>query len=72
MEDKHVIYHFKARDLEITNIYILVRKIFKSRDFKKALMNFAKSIIAHIFAIVEQTISSDSPDRVLQNDTQYV
>ena len=39
-------------------------------------MNFAKSIIAHIFGIfkyfAKQTIYSDSPDHVLQNDIQHV
>ena len=39
-------------------------------------MNFAKSIIAHIFAmfkyLVKQTIYSDSPDHVFQNDIQHV
>ena len=57
-------------------IYDLFRKIFKFRDFKKAFINLAKSIIAHIFAIFEyfakQAIHSDSPDHVLHNDIQYV
>ena len=39
-------------------------------------MNFAKSIIANIFAIfkyfAKQSVYSDSPDHVLQNDTQHV
>ena len=39
-------------------------------------MNLAKSVIAHILAIFEyfakQTVYSDSPDHVLQNDIQYV
>ena len=39
-------------------------------------MNFAKSVIVHIFAIFKyfgkQTIYSDSPDHVLQNDIQPV
>ena len=38
-------------------------------------MNFAKSIIARIFAIFEyfekQTIYSDSPDHVIQNYMQH-
>ena len=60
---KHVMWGLK--------IYDLFRKIFKFRGFKKAFMNFAKFIIAHIFAIfkyfVKQTMYSDSPDHVLQN-----
>ena len=59
---KHVFWR-----LQIYNLF---------RDFKNALMNLVKSIIAHIFAIFEyfakQTIYSDSPDHVLQNDIQYV
>ena len=57
-------------------IYNLFLEIFKFYDFKKAFMNLAKSIIAHIFEIFEystkQTIYSDSPDHALQNDIQYV
>ena len=38
-------------------------------------MNFEKTIIAHIFAVLKyfakQTIYSDSPDHVLQNDIQH-
>ena len=49
-------------------IYNLFCEIFKFRDFKKAVLNFAKSIIAHIFAIY--TVYSDSSDHVLQNDIQ--
>ena len=60
---KHVIWGLK--------MYDLFREIFKFRGFKKAFMNFAKFIIAHIFAIfkyfVKQTIYSDSADHVLQN-----
>ena len=48
----------------------MLREIFKFRGFKKAFMNFAKFIIAHIFAIFEyfpkQTIYFDSQDNVLQ------
>ena len=80
MENKHIIYHFKACDLEIMNIYNLfilfyfiilykIYVIFKFCDFKKAFMHLARSIIAHIFAIFEyfakQTVYSDSPDHVL-------
>ena len=38
-EHKHVIYHFKARDLEMMN-------------FKESFMNFSKFIITHIFPIL--------------------
>ena len=76
IEHKHVIYHFKARDIDIKNIYNFLREIFKFLDFKKAFMNFAKSIIAHIFVIfnyfTKRTIYSDSPDHVLQNDMQHI
>ena len=62
---KHVIWKLR--------IYNLFREIFKFRDFKKAFMNFAKSIIVHIFAIFEyfakRTIYSDFPNHVLHNDT---
>ena len=54
----------------------LFREMFKFRDFKRAFQNFAKSIIAHIFAtfkyFAKQTIYSDSPDSVLQNNIQHV
>ena len=50
-------------------IYNLFREKFKFRDFKKAFMNFAKSIIAHNFMIFEyfakQPIYCDCPDHVL-------
>ena len=51
--------------------------MFKFRGFKKAFMNFAKFIIAHIFSIFKyfalQTIYFDTQnDDVLQNDTQHV
>ena len=59
---KHVTWRLRT--------YNLFREIFKFRDFKRAFLNFAKSIIAHIFAIfkylAKQTIYSDSPDHVLQ------
>ena len=65
---KHVIWRLR--------VYNLFREIFKFHGFKKAFVNFAKFIIAHIFAIfkyfAKQTIYSDSPDRVLQHDIQYV
>ena len=65
---KHVIWKLR--------IYNMFREIFKFRDFKRPFLNFAKSIIAHIFAIfkhfAKQTIHSDSSDHVLQNDIQHV
>ena len=67
MEHKHVIYHLKHLIWKL-RIYKLFREIFKFRDFKKAFLNFAKSVIAHILAILKhftkQTIYSDSPDHV--------
>ena len=65
---KHVIWRLR--------IHNLFREIFKFRGFKKALMNFAKFIMAHIFAtfkyFAKQTIYSDFPDHVLQNTIQHV
>ena len=57
-------------------IYNLFCEIFKFRDFKKASINFTKSIIANVFAILKyfmkQTIYSDYPDHALRNDIQHV
>ena len=65
---EHVIWRLR--------IYNVFPEIFKCCDFKKDFLNLAKSIIAHIFAIfkyfAKQTIYSDSPDHVLQNDVQHV
>ena len=65
---KHVIWRLR--------IYTLFLEIFKFRDFKEGLLNFAKYIVAHIFAtfkyFAKQTIYSDSPDHVLQNKIQHV
>ena len=36
---EHIIYHFKARDLEICNFF---RQIFRFCDFINTLRNFAK------------------------------
>ena len=61
---KHVIWRFQ--------IYNLFREIFKFRGFTKAFTNFAKYIIAFIFAkfkyFAKQIIYLESPDHVLQND----
>ena len=66
MKQKHVIYHFTARDLEIMNI------CFAKYSNLEAFMNFVKSVIAHIFAVfeyfAEQIIYFDFPDHALQND----
>ena len=65
---KHVIWRLQ--------IYNLFHEIFEFCDFKRAFLNFTKSIIAYIFAIfkyfAKQTIYSDSPAHVLQNDVQRV
>ena len=58
---KHVIRRFR--------IYNLFHEIFKFRNFKKAFINFAKSIIDHICEIfkyfAKQTIYPNSSDHVL-------
>ena len=48
------------------HIYDLFHEKFKFRGFAKAFKNFAKYIIAFIFA--KQTIYLESPDHALQND----
>ena len=64
-------YHFKARGLEISNIYIYnyFGEIFRFRDFMNTLRKFSKSVFAHIFAKFEHfakvNIISKSPDHVL-------
>ena len=52
IEHKHCTHHFEVRGMEITNTHNFFREIFKFRDFKKAFMNFARSIIARVFAIL--------------------
>ena len=42
---KHVVWRFR--------IYNYFREIFKFRDFMNTLRNFAKSVLAHIFAKLE-------------------
>ena len=49
IKQKHIIYHFEERDLRILNISSVSRTIQISR-FTKAFSNFAKFIIAFIFA----------------------
>ena len=72
LEHEHIIYHFEVGDLEIPNIYNLFREKFKFRGFTKAFTNFAKYIIAFIFAkfkyFAKQIIYLESPGHVLQND----
>ena len=61
---KRVIWRFQ--------IYNLFREKFKFRGFTKAFTNFAKYIIAFIFAkfkyFAKQIIYLESPDHVLQDD----
>ena len=59
---KHVIWRFQ--------IYNLFREKLKFCGVTKAFKNFAKYIIAFIFA--KQIIYLESPDHVLQNDMGYV
>ena len=75
LEHEHIIYHFKAGDLEIPNIYNLFREKFKFRGFTKAFKNFAK-YIAFIFSkfkyFAKQIIYLEFADHPLPNDIQYV
>ena len=64
--------HFKARGLEISNIYIMYnyfREIFNFCDLMNTLRNFAKSVFTHIVAKSEYfakvIIYLKSPDHVL-------
>ena len=61
---KRVIWRFQ--------IYNLFREKFKFRGFTKAFKNFAKYIIAFIFAkfkyFAKQIMYLESPDHLLQND----
>ena len=72
---EYIIYSFEARDLEISNIQLLLQ-ISKFRDFMNTLRNFGKSVFAHISAklkyFAKQFILTESPNHVLQNDMQYV
>ena len=55
-----------------SQIYNLFREKFKFRGFTKAFTDFAKYVIAFIFAkfkyFAKQIIYLESPDHVLQND----
>ena len=48
MEHKHVICHFKACDMEITNIQFVSRKI-QILHFKKDFYKFCEIYYFHIF-----------------------
>ena len=65
---KHVIWRLR--------IFNLFCEIFRFRDFKKAFINFTKSIIVNVFEIfkyfMKHTTYSDSPDHALQNNIQHV
>ena len=69
LEHKHIIYHFEADNYKYI---ICFAKKFKFRGFTKAFKNFAKYIIALIFAkfkyFAKQIIYLESPDHPLQND----
>ena len=65
LEHEHIIYHFEAGIWRF-QIYNLFREKFKFHGFTKAFTNFAKYIIAFIFA--KQIIYLESPDHPLQND----
>ena len=60
------------RVIRRSQIYNLFREKFKFRGFTKAFTNFAKYVIAFIFAkfkyFAKQIIYLESPDHVLQND----
>ena len=62
-------YHFKARDLEIPNIFNLLCEILKCFENTGTLRNFAKSFVAQIFAtfryVAKRIIYLESPDQVL-------
>ena len=57
-------------------VYILLKYVVWRLRIYNLFSEIFKSIIAHIFAIfkyiTKQTVCSDSPDHVLQNDIQYV
>ena len=59
---EHIIYSFQARDLEISNIQLLLGNIQISR-FYEHLKKFREICFAHIFA--KQFILTESPDHVL-------
>ena len=68
----NILYITLKRVIWRCQIYNLFREKFKFRGFTKAFWNFAKYIIAFIFAkfkyFAKQIIYLESPDHVLQND----
>ena len=66
---EHIIYHFKARGLEIPNIYNYFREIFKFREnmsknkFREISLSVHK--IAKFEYLAKVIIYSKSPDHVL-------
>ena len=72
----NVLYIILKRVIWRSQIYNLFREKFKFRGFTKAFTNFAKYVIAFIFArfkyFAKQIIYLESPDHVLQNDIWYV
>ena len=68
----NILYIILKRVIWRSQIYNLFREKFKFRGFTKAFTNFAKYIIAFIFAkfkyFAKQIIYLESPDHVLQND----
>ena len=66
---EHIIYHFKARGLEISNIYNYFREILKFRDFYEHFKKFREICFCLFFAKFEYfakvIIYSKSPDHVL-------
>ena len=72
LKHKKIIYYFEARDLEIPNIYIFFRKIFKFREdksknvFREIHKCFRKTAKFEFFA--KQIIYLESPDHPFQNN----
>ena len=70
----NILYIILKRVIWRFQIYNLFREKFKFRGFTKAFTNFAKYIIAFIFAkfkyFAKQIIYLESPDHVLQNDIE--
>ena len=71
-QNTNILYIILKRVIWRFQIYNLFREKFKFRGFTKAFTNFAKYIIAFIFAkfryFAKQIIYLESPDHVLQND----
>ena len=68
----NILYIILKRVIWRSQIYNLFREKSKFRGFTKAFTNFAKYVIAFIFAkfkyFAKQIIYLESPDHVLQND----